>query len=172
MLLHNLHGRYDVHQQEIEFCIQEFGDLHVHTIASLTCRGCVLIRSGQLALAEEVLDNCATSLSQVLTESPVRSAYLNFQLGKLNHFIAVNCGKSRPHIEKAIHHLRAALEFFTIVREDHVTKNYVHFFLFKTLILSGAEEEAATHSRKRGDFSLQPPLRICVITNSGRWKSI
>jgi hypothetical protein len=28
------------------------------------------------------------------------------------------------------------------VREDHVTKNNVHFFLFKILMLSGAAEEA------------------------------
>lgn len=159
MLLHNLQGRYDNHQQEIEFCIQEFGDQHVHTIASLTCRGCVLIRSGQLALAEEVLDSCVASLSQLPAESPVRSAYLSFQLGKLNYFMALNRGKSRFHIEKSIFHLRAALDFFTLVREDHVTKNYVHFFLFKVLMLSGAAEEAIPHYKEARQFFSSTPLK-------------
>jgi len=35
-----------------------------------------------------------------------------------------------------------ALDSLTLVREDHVTRNYVHFFLFKVLMLSGAAEEA------------------------------
>jgi hypothetical protein len=162
LIIHNLYAGDDDRGHEVEFCIQEFGDLHVHTIASLTCRGCVLVRSGQLEIAEEVLADCTASLEQLGTESPVRSAYLSFQLGKLNYFLAVKHQKSPTHLSSAIHHLKAALDYFTLVRADHVTRNYVHFFLFKALNLSEKGDDAAIHfAEARRFFSSTPVRNMC-----------
>src|SRR5882672_9597349 len=88
LIRHHLHGEDDFHENEVTYCSQEFADLHIYTLASLTCRGCALMRSGELDAAEEVLSDCAASLGRTTTKSLVRSAYLSFQLGKLNYLIA------------------------------------------------------------------------------------
>jgi hypothetical protein len=158
-LMHNLYGRFDKHEQEVEFCVHEFGELHVHTIASMTCRGCVLMRNSEYKAAEAVLADCSTSLERLPEGSTVRSAYLSLQLGKLNYFLALTHRKSPDHLQRAIHHLTAALDYFTLVREDHVTKNYVHFFLFKTFTLSGEPDRARNHLIEARRFFSSTPIR-------------
>jgi hypothetical protein len=162
LIRHHLYGEDDCHEHEVRYCSQEFGDLHIYTLASLTCRGCALMRSGELDAAEEVLSDCATSLDRTTTKSVVRSAYLSFQLGKLNYLIATARKKSARHLDEGIRQLRQALDYFTVVRDDHVSKSYVHFFLYKALKMNGNPQDANTHFLEaRRFFSSTPIKNMC-----------
>jgi len=73
--------------------------------------------------------------------------------------IATAHKKSARRLDEAIRQLRQALDYFTVVREDHVSKSYVHFFLFKALKMNGNLQDANTHFLEARQFFSSTPIK-------------
>lgn len=162
-LIHQGWGFYGKPEAEVEFCRSEFGEKDLNTLVSLRCLSCKLMIKNRFKEAEEILDSIEQDLDLYKNNEnyPRHRAYLHFQRGKLQYFIASK-DKNKKKLDRTFFELENALTFFKKVNKNHTTINYVYYFLFKSFVLLGDYEMAGKyHELIKLFFSHFPEIHLC-----------
>lgn len=163
LILHQGYGFFGKPEEEVNFCKSEFGNNHLTTLMSLRCLSCRLMANKRFKDSEDIIDSLEQGLEQHKQNESYskHKAYLHFQRGKLQYFIASEY-KEYDKLERAFCEFENAITFFKAVNNDYITINYVYYFLFKSFLLVNDNVTAEKYYNLIKDFFTNfPDIHMC-----------